>query len=265
VPGTSADEPLPVGRLARARTDEPPPEPRPREPARFASSGSSPSIVPPSTIPSATGPVAALQAAPATGTTAARSGRRGIAIVGVLSVIALAVGYLELRRDLVGQPPAAHPAQIRVKFVSAPSGATVRVRGSGEVLGVTPFTWTVAASDQPAIVEFAKPGFALQTQILALVGDDAVAVALAPETPAAPAPSAEPPPLPAVAPAPGADAAPAPPGPAAPTAPIHSKPERSRPPRRPAAAPERPADEGREPTSKPPGLDRNGTLDVFKR
>jgi len=114
-------------------------------------------------------------------------------------------------------------AEIKIKFVSAPSGAAVHRLDTGELLGTTPFTRSFPRSDVTARFEFALAGFAPAAQDLALSADDAIAAALTP-----------------VAPTPAAAAAAAP-----------------EPPRRPSPSPAR--------RPPPTPVDRNGTLDVFKR
>jgi serine/threonine-protein kinase len=155
--------------------------------------------------------------------------------LGALAVV-IAAGFVVYEARPEGGSPAAppaarvtEPAEIRIKFVSAPPGATVRRVDTGKTLGVTPFTQAFPRSDQTARFEFALPGFAPVAQDLALSADDALAAALTaiPEPPAAPS-----------SPAPAAAAAP-------------------EPARKPAAV-RHPAP----PTERP--VDRNGTLDVFK-
>jgi hypothetical protein len=117
----------------------------------------------------------------------------------------------------------------------------VRLAGTSELLGVTPFTRSFPRASRTASFEFALPGFATVTQDIGLAADDAFAVALTPVAepgvalPVPAAPLALPP-----------DAAPA------------AAPKRNRPHGTAAAKPTSP------PASDQP-LDRNGTIDVFKR
>jgi serine/threonine-protein kinase len=146
--------------------------------------------------------------------------------------------------------PAAQPPEVKLKFVSAPEGAEVRIAGSRELLGVTPFTRSFPRSERAAEFELLKPGFATVTQVVSLTGDDAVAVALSPVIAAPPAPQSPVAP-PAVTPqspvAPPAVAPPAvaPPGPVAPPV-VADPPKPERP--HPAAPPTRAA---------PPSSDRS--------
>jgi len=159
--------------------------------------------------------------------------------IGALAVVAAAGLVARELREPVGpavapsplavapQAPAAQLAEIRIKFVSAPSGATVRLVATGETLGITPFTQSFPRSDHSARFEFSRVGFATVVQDLTLVTDDALAATLAP--------------IAAVAPTP------------APAAPIPDPPRKAVSAKRPSPpAPDRP-------------VDRNGTLDVFKQ
>jgi len=133
---------------------------------------------------------------------------------------------------------AVQPREIKIKFVSAPPGATVRMIGSDEQLGVTPFTHSFPHSPHVVTFEFVKPGFATVTQDITLAADDALAAALTPAEPPSPPLPAAAPPSPPVTPPPAAK----------PDVPRRPAPARRPPP----PSPERP-------------VDRNGTLDVFKR
>jgi eukaryotic-like serine/threonine-protein kinase len=171
----------------------------------------------------------------ATPTGSARA-RRRLVVAGV-AVVALAGAILAFARQRQPGAPPAPPPEIVIKFVSAPPGAAVRLAGTSEPLGVTPFTRSFPRSDRPASFAFEKPGFAAVTQDVPLRTDDAVAVALTPTIMAAPA------------------------GPAAVVPPPVPDPS-------PKATPERPHNAApvkhpSRPRSDPP-LDRNGTLDVFK-
>ena len=199
----------------------------------------------PVTVASATG-LAAATATPTSVTSDPTSGRqsrlppaaaparsRRLLLIGALAVVT-AAGFVvrELREPVApavvapALAPGAPVAEIKIKFVSAPSGATVRLVSTGELLGITPFTQSFPRSDRAARFEFSRAGFVTVVQDLALVTDDALAATLAP---LAPQPTA------AVAPTPD------------PPRPRAVPPKRAPPP-----APERP-------------VDRNGTLDVFKQ
>jgi serine/threonine protein kinase len=136
--------------------------------------------------------------------------------------------------------PPARAAEVQIKFVSAPPGATVRLVGANEPLGVTPFARRFPRGERAMTVEFAKPGFATLTQDITLAGDDAIATALTPLVAAPPPPAAASPPS-----APGA---------ALPVQPNHPEPIHKRAPAKRTPPP---------PSERP--LDRNGTLDVFEK
>jgi serine/threonine-protein kinase len=153
-----------------------------------------------------------------------------------------------------GSAPAVAPASapvvqqdIKLKFVSAPEGATVRRLGTGDPLGVTPFTASLPRSDEPVTFELSKPGFATVTQVVVLATDDALAIALTPLADAPPSAAA----VPIVTPA-------------TPHAPAAS-PDRPRQ-AAPAGSPARAAPPG--PARRPPpadrALERNATLDAFQ-
>jgi hypothetical protein len=160
-------------------------------------------------------------------------------VLGGAVVVALAgvTATFDLGRPLDATPaPAAEPSEVKIKFVSAPPGAEVRLAGTSDLLGVTPFTRSFPRSERTATFELAKPGFATVTQDIRLAGDDAIAVALTPVSAIAPA-------LPLFPAAP-----PAPPAAPKPDRPHNAVPaKRTEPP----------------PSDRPP--DRNGTMDVFKR
>jgi hypothetical protein len=80
------------------------------------------------------------------------------------------------------------PAEVKIRFTSAPPGAAVRVDGTTKVLGTTPFTASLPrAADHPLAVVFEKTGYDATTEQVALDGDGAVAAALV-QTPVATAP-----------------------------------------------------------------------------
>jgi hypothetical protein len=180
--------------------------------------------------------------------------------VGLGGAVAIALAgvavALELHRPFDARP-AAESAEVKIKLVSAPPGAEVRLVGTNALLGVTPLLQTFPRSEHPATIELARPGFATVTQVIPLTGDDAVAVALTPVPAAPPAPDP-------VAPAPAAPApVPVVPAPAAPAVPAGPPVPRAAPsPDR--QVPAAPAKRTAPPPSDPP-LDRNGTMDVFKR
>jgi hypothetical protein len=275
----SPDEPQPAARLAKPSTDravrsstgaptapqpgavrfatgsEPGRAAEPRDRSQVASdvkppaTGSSPALL----VPEATAEPPALEAGPSAvpphpaiptpgpEPTASARARRSRMVVGALGVaLAAVIGLFELRRDRVAPPaPAAPASEIKIKFVSAPPGAMVRMIGTGETLGVTPFTRSFARSDRSVTFEFAKSGFAAVTQDITLATDDAVAATLAQEVGAPPR-----------EPRPPAAAAPPP---APPTAAKQDRP-RGVVPARPSPPP---------PSDRP--VDRNATIDVFQR
>jgi hypothetical protein len=164
-------------------------------------------------------------------------------MLGGAAVVALAGAIVAQRLGrLFGVTPeaAVQPSEVKIKFVSAPPGAEVRLAGTGELIGVTPFIWSFPHGERAVTVELAKPGFATVTQRIPLAGDDAVAVVLTPAvvvTPAALAPAAPPPAAP----------------PDSPAAPDPDRPHSAVPAKR--AAPQ--------PLDRP--MDRNGTMDIFKK
>ncbi|HEX3765332.1 MAG TPA: serine/threonine-protein kinase [Kofleriaceae bacterium] len=178
-----------------------------------------------------------------------RSGARrafaiGAALGAALTVVfASVLASVLLRQDELpaGAMSAPLSPEVQIKFVSVPDGATVRIVGAADPLGVTPFRRSFPRESRMVTVEFSRPGFAPATQDISLADDDAAVAQLAP--------------LPAAVPdaAPGAVAQPvAAPAPPAPSAPPRAEPSRPRPPARPARPP-----------APDHALDRNGTLDVF--
>jgi hypothetical protein len=169
-----------------------------------------------------------------------------LVVAGALGAgLAAAVAWFALRSGNASPgsatSPPGLPAEIEIKFVSAPPGATVRMAGTAEPLGTTPFSQRFPRNARTVSFEFVRPGFAPVTQDITLASDDALAVALTP-TAEPPLPTAEPPLPTAEPPLPTAE-------PPLPTA----EPVRKRPPAK------RPSPPARE---RP--LDRNGTLDVFE-
>ena len=210
------------------------PGPAPAAAPDHGPTGSNPALAPPVAEPTS----ARLSRPIPKPAPAAPGSRRTLWIGGLAVVVAAAFVLYELRGDgdamvAPAAPPAAALAEVKIKFVSAPPGATVRlVDAAGAPLGVTPFTQSFPRSARSLRIEFSKPGFTTIVEDLALVADDALAAALAPLASDPPAP-----PLPTVAPASPT------PVPARRPVPIKraSPPEAERP------------------------VDRNGTLDVFKR
>ncbi len=177
--------------------------------------------------------------------TLARAGAIGIALaaaVVVVVVVRRAAGPAEVA-------PRSSYAEVKLRFVSAPPGATVRQRGVREPLGVTPFTWRARRGEDAMTFELSKPGFAPVTEVVIPVADDAIAVVLVPLS-AAPATAGG---APAAPPPPPADLAPE-------SVPIVTPP-------RPPGRTDRPR--GVPPARRPPApsadrsLDRDATLDVF--
>ena len=74
--------------------------------------------------------------------------------------------------------PEARPAEVRIKFVSAPPGATVRIAGTPEDLGITPFTKTFPRGSLSLAFQFSKPGYTTSTETITLQNDDALATSL---------------------------------------------------------------------------------------
>jgi serine/threonine-protein kinase len=165
-----------------------------------------------------------------------RSRRTAWLVGGLCALVAAAAMAFALDQDSEGALPVA-PREVRIKFVSAPPGATVRIAGSPEPLGITPFSGSFPRSERSVTFELTLPGFIAIAQDMTLANDDALAAALTPMPAAA---SELPSALPGAPP-------PAPP----PGAPDKSDRRRTVPIKR-AAPPLRP-------------IDRNGTLDVFKR
>jgi hypothetical protein len=168
-------------------------------------------------------------------------------VLGGAAIVILAVMVVAqmLGRLFDGTPAAVvQPSEVKIKFVSAPPGAEVRLAGTGELLGVTPFIWSFPRDARAVTVEIAKPGFAAVTQGVTLVGDDAVAVVLTPAvivTPAAPPLAAPPLAVPPLAVPSGS-----------PAGPKSDRPHTAVPAKRTAPPP----------LGQP--MDRNGTMDVFK-
>lgn len=169
--------------------------------------------------------------------------RRGFLVVGGFVAVAFAAWTVgdELRESGLGNDrvvrAAAPPTEVTIKFVSAPPGATVRIYGQTEALGVTPFVQSFRRGGQAVMVEFDKPGYVPISEVVTLGADDALAATLTP--------LAVPPPPPLASPLPSTGEPPA---------------------RQAAQKPERPRRGGGKPVSPPnPTLDRNGTLDIFKK
>ena len=130
------------------------------------------------------------------------------------------------------EPP--RPSEVRIKFVSAPLGATVRIAGTNEALGVTPFSKSFPRGNLSLAFQFEKAGFTTVSETITLEHDDALAASLVAEPVGEPV---------AVRPEPVAE----------PVA-VRPEPAVGKPPVKPAIKTDTPA-------AKP--LDRNGTMDVF--
>jgi len=194
--------------------------------------------------PVAAGEPAAAPTAAAPAPPPVRAGRRTFALgaaLGMALTVVLAAVFASamLHRDelpaAAAVPAPALSPQVQIKFVSVPAGATVRIVGAADPLGVTPFRRSFPRDPRAVTVEFSRPGFAPAIQDISLAADDA-AIAELLALPAAPPRAVEPP---AAA--------------SAPSAPARSDPPRPRPPARPVR-----------PASADHALDRNGTLDVFE-
>jgi hypothetical protein len=69
-------------------------------------------------------------------------------------------------------------AEVKIKFASAPSGARVRLAGSTEVIGTTPFTKTFPREARLQKFEIEMPGYMTVAEEITLDEDGAVATAL---------------------------------------------------------------------------------------
>ena len=79
------------------------------------------------------------------------------------------------------QPVLPTPApEVAIQFRSTPSGATVRLTGTNEVLGVTPFAYRFKRESAVRTFQFELAAYMPSTQEVAVSSDGAIAVALAP-------------------------------------------------------------------------------------
>jgi serine/threonine protein kinase len=114
--------------------------------------------------------------------------RRRVAIVAVGALaVAIAIGAFVMTRERTEQvrPVAAAPStpvvpRITIKFASAPSRAVVKLEGSSEVLGTTPFAHSFPRSDRTLTFVFETPGHMPVVEQAKLDGDSAIAAALPP-------------------------------------------------------------------------------------
>jgi serine/threonine protein kinase len=72
------------------------------------------------------------------------------------------------------------PADIAIEFRSMPTGAAVRVTGTDQLLGTTPFTHRFKREDAVRTFDFELATYAPATQEIAVTNDGAIAVALSP-------------------------------------------------------------------------------------
>ncbi len=135
--------------------------------------------------PNRTGEETALPSAtPTTATVAVQPRRKKLVMIGaacgvaVLAVIVVMMTRSPTDAPRPSTPTTAAPATITVRFASAPSHATVRIAGTKEVLGTTPFTASFPRGDRTVTFEFAKPGHMEVAEQARLDADGAVAVAL---------------------------------------------------------------------------------------
>ncbi|MDB4956024.1 MAG: hypothetical protein JWO36_3593, partial [Myxococcales bacterium] len=168
----------------------------------------------------------------------------GIGAVAVIAILAvLAFGRADHRVTPVapeapgkGNAAPAPLNEVKIKFVSAPPGATVRIAGTSDPIGITPFTKSFPRSDLSMKFQFEKPGYTSATGDVSLASDDALPVVMTATNVATPS----------VATQPGVAAQPT-----AATQPI------AKPTAHPPTSATKPA-----PLAEHP-LDRNGTMDVF--
>jgi serine/threonine protein kinase len=85
--------------------------------------------------------------------------------------------------QIVAAPPAPLPVTARLRIVTHPEGATVRVRG--EERGTTPIDLEMTRSDDPLAIEIAHPGYSPWSESVTLDADRTVDVWLSPARTAA--------------------------------------------------------------------------------
>lgn len=76
--------------------------------------------------------------------------------------------------------PPAPPDDVAIQFRSTPSGAAVRVTGTNEVLGVTPFAYHVKRENEVRSFTFDLAAYTTSTQDVAISSDGAIAVVFTP-------------------------------------------------------------------------------------
>ena len=74
----------------------------------------------------------------------------------------------------------APPTEVAIEFHSTPAGATVRVAGTDQLLGTTPFTYRFKREDAVRRFDFELATYVSATQEIAVTKDGAIAVALSP-------------------------------------------------------------------------------------
>jgi serine/threonine protein kinase len=77
-------------------------------------------------------------------------------------------------------PPPAPPNDVAIEFRSMPAGAAVRVAGTDQLLGTTPFTYRFKREAAVRRFEFELATYVSATQEIAVTKDGAIAVALSP-------------------------------------------------------------------------------------
>jgi hypothetical protein len=86
--------------------------------------------------------------------------------------------------------PVEAPTKVTIRVASSPAGATVRVEGSNDVLGTTPFSTTFdKAPDRSLVLTFEKDGFVTMTERIELASDGVISTAM---TTAPPKPKVDP-------------------------------------------------------------------------
>jgi serine/threonine protein kinase len=79
---------------------------------------------------------------------------------------------------VASEPPAAPAREVKIKFASAPSGALVRLAGSSEVIGTTPFSKSFPREAKLVTFEIEKSGYMIVSEEITLDEDGAIAAAL---------------------------------------------------------------------------------------
>jgi hypothetical protein len=134
-----------------------------------------------------------------------------LAIAGAAAIVIGVIGWIALKNGGGGdqvpqasiapvqtpapQPPPPQtppePKEVKIKFVSAPPGATVRIAGTHEDVCTTPCAKTFPRGKLAIAFELSKDGFTTATATTNLANDDAIAISLNP-APVAVSPVAKP-------------------------------------------------------------------------